>query len=1135
MASVGQRVHAVPSLSKILPPGTEGGKEFGRIVGLLLLNEAKRNDHEFNLFDDASGDFEGLDGFSRNQKSGEAVGFQYKFFPSPLSDAHRHEITTSLTNAIERNDSINLTKWVLVTPDDLKNSGTRKNGGDVAWFEKLKTKYEDVLLIEHMGHSRLQDLFLQTHHICLHYYPTLIPHGRTLQKGIKELRAQYNKNMQQRYGKIEFVGMSVYKQEALKRIPLENIYIPLSVVGERQPEEADDTYRINPLDFLAPGSKTVILGDPGSGKSTLLGFLALVGTSKGLQRRCRFTADGRLTIVITLRRYADELKKNSNLSMLDFMRDVAEADFNLTGLTLSFYEYYLESAQAIVLFDGLDELPGQNFKNTIRRRIESFTANYPGNTVVISSRLVGYEAEVRFDESYQHFRVAKLRLDDITKFIRDWYAARVPDTAERDRNANDLIKVIISRENDSIRELARNPLLLTIVALVHRIDAVLPDQRVVLYQKCTETLLNTWYRAKRNDDEIIKGRIEQRNRVRVEAIAYWMHTRSMGSEGRSVAEHKELLKFLADHVIEHEHLKDRDEAQDQAEEFLLFIKNSAGLLIEAGDGLYSFIHLTFQEYLCATYLLAFGETKGAQSIWEELNGALLNPRWREVVRLLIASLKSTPAKSFYIDRLIESEHSNLRDTSLLLNGLIRDSIEPAEARAEEIFSIVIKALMAFDEQQDIVDLTQSFETLTLKNPGYLDRAMSAWSDCFHRANIDEKALLVLIRRLIGLPQIEHAELEKLVLPLERKLLLINIIHGMNLEGGPAAAMEILSKIQSIWASQNAEANAASAVCVGLAMLLDPTKSSEKIFNHELSMLFTSNHGPHHDYGLNLVAIAGAVTNLHPSFELALRNALGPSAGRTKKTVKGIFSPTAREWLSRRDIRGKTIAKFYRAFEENIDSNNAIDFGEEPDHPRRRKSLEIIDVRQDYRHYMNSKKDLYWERLSATEIVSQYVPQALELSFDIKLSPIWREALEQSVHEFIPTVFSKYFNPEEWALLSARLSNNQPSESDFYHAAWLVLFDIWVYLRQGYPSEIDTPLADILRAVSTSTNPTIMLAVALRNCFVGSNNAAVEFCDLISNNEEIASILASIGWPTDEQIENATVKDPVRRRPRVPVA
>ncbi|WP_413703754.1 NACHT domain-containing protein [Pseudomonas sp. Pseusp16] len=1121
-------------MSKILPPGTEGGKEFGRIVGLLLLNEAKRNDHEFNLFDDASGDFEGLDGFSRNQKSGEAIGFQYKFFPSPLSDAHRHEITNSLVNAIERNDSLNLTKWVLVTPDDLKNSGVRKNGGDVAWFEKLKAKYEDVLPIEHMGHSRLQDLFLQTHHICLHYYPTLIPHGRTLQKGIKELRAQYNKNMQQRYGKIEFVGMSVYKQEALRRIPLENIYIPLSVVGERQPEETEDTHRINPLNFLTPGSKTVILGDPGSGKSTLLGFLALVGTSKGLQRRCRFTADGRLTIVITLRRYADELKKNSNLSMLDFIRDVAEADFNLTGLTLSFYEYYLESAQAIVLFDGLDELPGQNFKNTIRRRIESFTANYPGNTVVISSRLVGYEAEVRFDESYEHYRVAKLRLDEIMKFIRDWYSVRVADAAERDRSANDLIKVMTSRENDSIRELARNPLLLTIVALVHRIDAVLPDQRVVLYQKCTETLLNTWYKAKRNDDEIIKGRIEQRNRVRVEAIAYWMHTRSMGSEGRSVAEHQELLEFLADHIIEHEHLKDTDEAQDQAEEFLLFIKNSAGLLIEAGDGLYSFIHLTFQEYLCATYLLAFGETKGAQSIWEELNGALLNPRWREVVRLLIASLKSAPAKSFYIDKLIESEHSNLRDTSLLLNGLLRDSIEPAEARAEEIFAIVVKALMACDEEQDIVDLKQSFESLILKDANYLNRALPAWSDCFHRASNNEKIVLVLIGRLIGLPKIERTELEKLVLTAEKKLLLVNLIHGIQSESGPSNVMEILAKIQSIWASQNAETNAASAVCVGLAMLLDPTESSKHIFNRELSLLFTSNHGPHHDHGLNLAAIAGAATDLHSSFELALHNALGPSAGRTKKTVKGIFSATAKEWLSRRNIRGKTIAKFFKAFEDNIDSNNAVHFGEEPDHPRRRRSLDIVDIRQDHRGHMNTKKDLYWERLSKTEVVSQYIPQALELSFDMKLTPIWREVLKHSVNEILPMAFRKYFNPEEWASLAERLKENQPSEDDIYHAAWLVLFDIWVFLRQGYPSETDTPLADILRNVSTSSNPTIMLAVALRNCFVGSNNAAVQFCDLMSNNLEIASILASIGWPTDEQIEDVTVKDPIRRRPRVPI-
>src|SRR5262249_27383406 len=119
--------------------------------------------------------------------------------------------------------------------------------------------------------------------------------------------------------------------------------------------------------------------------------------------------------------------------------------------------------------------------------------SYPGNTVIVTSRIVGYDKEVRYDNlGFSHYRVARLSLEDITGFVRNWYSARLENKAERDRHINDLVRIVSDLESRSIRELAENPLLLTIICLVHRIDAVLPDERVVLYQKCTETLLNTW-------------------------------------------------------------------------------------------------------------------------------------------------------------------------------------------------------------------------------------------------------------------------------------------------------------------------------------------------------------------------------------------------------------------------------------------------------------------------------------------------------------------------------------------------------------------------------------------------------------------------------------------------------------------
>lgn len=53
---------------------------------------------------------------------------------------------------------------------------------------------------------------------------------------------------------------------------------------------------------------------------------------------------------------------------------------------------------------------------------------FPGNTVVVTSRIVGYENPFRFDEKeFVHYRVAQLQMPEINRFVEDWYAAPYRD------------------------------------------------------------------------------------------------------------------------------------------------------------------------------------------------------------------------------------------------------------------------------------------------------------------------------------------------------------------------------------------------------------------------------------------------------------------------------------------------------------------------------------------------------------------------------------------------------------------------------------------------------------------------------------------------------------------------------------
>src|SRR5262249_17972068 len=146
-----------------------------------------------------------------------------------------------------------------------------------------------------------------------------------------------------------------------------------------------------------------------------------------------------------------------------------------------------------------------------------------------------------------------------------------------------------------------------------------PDERVILYQKCTETLLNTWHTWKfRTEDTRNRSRVEKQNLARMEFIAYTMHVAldSTDASKRAIAAHAELVEILTQYINEIERPRS-GEPRELAELFLRFVRERAGLLIEVGEGQYSFVHLSFQEYLAAVYLENSGEVGGVEVIWND--------------------------------------------------------------------------------------------------------------------------------------------------------------------------------------------------------------------------------------------------------------------------------------------------------------------------------------------------------------------------------------------------------------------------------------------------------------------------------------------------------------------------------------
>ena len=200
------------------------------------------------------------------------------------------------------------------------------------------------------------------------------------------------------------------------------------------------------------------------------------------------------------------------------------------------------------------------------------------------------------------------------------------------------------------------------------------------------------------------------HRQRMQAIAYWMHHQMGETESgkQTVVSYKALHRELSRH-IEKEKPANPDYAPvDLAEAFLEFVKDRAGLLVEIGDRQFSFVHLTFQEYLTARHIQTLSELDGVKDAWRnEIAEHCRAPRWREVVRLLIAGYESDESQEYLVMQILDLNPID-STSAQLLGGLLLDGVNAAKEHKRHIFKKLIEA--AF-RTVAVADVKNTLETL----------------------------------------------------------------------------------------------------------------------------------------------------------------------------------------------------------------------------------------------------------------------------------------------------------------------------------------------------------------------------------------------------------------------------------------
>ena len=484
-----------------------------------------------------------------------------------------------------------------------------------------------------------------------------------------------------------YVVPRLVKQEVRKRKqkPEEKTEKKETIKDEIDTEEIED-YTLERKVELSIGdalsddnnNHMVILGNPGIGKSCLLQYIALKasayeGESLGIEKQL-------LPVLIPLREYP---KFGEKKMLKDFIFYYIQK--RICFLSENVLESFLEKNLFFFLLDGLDEVVSESQRIDVSRQVEQFMAQNPKMKIVLTSRPAGYKPAALIG-SIPHFELADFNDDEIKEFLVKWFTfldkieEEKFDMVETEKKAYDLADIILKREK--ILRLARNPLLLTILVLIHRVGKKLPQRRAEFYDLAVRTISGTWETWKNletfkdrelPDQEIILALLEN--------IGFKLHNEKQ----ENVVDVEELKIWLRQAMEQEMGYSSSKGIND----FLWMLKERAGLLVEKGLGLYGFVHLTFQEYFAARYLAVGRGTKLAEKLMRKY---LHSSRWREVILLAAATAPPEQADLIF-GSVLETEnpfeeyvHSNIMMAGLILADLPRVNPSKRESVIDKLIS-----------------------------------------------------------------------------------------------------------------------------------------------------------------------------------------------------------------------------------------------------------------------------------------------------------------------------------------------------------------------------------------------------------------------------------------------------------------
>lgn len=357
--------------------------------------------------------------------------------------------------------------------------------------------------------------------------------------------------------------------------------------------------RVPGLVAVEQHSKLMILGKPGAGKTTFLKRIAM---------QCnlgQFFGE-RVPIFITLKDFAEAANQPG---LLQYINDhLARHDISDEKTT----QALLHQGRMIVLLDGLDEVK-QADKERVLNEIRNFSTYYDANSFIMTCRIAANEYKF---EHFTEVEVADFDEIQITEFATNWFQDKDPIKAKQ------FIEKL--EQNPRIKELATNPLLLTLLCLLFGESANFPSNRSELYQEGVDVLLKKWDGTRSIERDQVYHKLSlKRKQDLLSKIAL-----ETFEKGNYFFKERLVEEYISNYI---QNLPDVQADQEalllDSKAVLKSIEAQHGLLVERARKIYSFSHLTFHEFFTARNIAS---SRNSQQAFQQLVSHITDKHWREV-------------------------------------------------------------------------------------------------------------------------------------------------------------------------------------------------------------------------------------------------------------------------------------------------------------------------------------------------------------------------------------------------------------------------------------------------------------------------------------------------------------------------